>query len=391
MGRTIKFVLIGVFFTVYAHAKPLTPETVPEPLKPWVNWVLQDHPELGCPFIYNSFEQKRCSWPTQLDLDFTATKGAFAISWTAYQESWVSLPGDQKHWPQNVSIDSKAATVLERNGLPAIKLPAGAHQIKGDFFWTAIPESLSIPADTGIVGLRINSANIPVPSIRDGQLWLTETELGQKKPENVQNSLDVQVFRKVTDDVPMQVTTRLVIDVSGEQREVKLPKPILNDFIPLSLQSPLPARIEPDGQLLLQVRPGRWQMDIEARSAKETNSLGMNSADPGWPSTEIWVFDARPDLRVVEVEKLMPIDASQTNTPEEWRQLPTYSINKGESMSLKLIRRGDPEPEPNQLTINRKLWLDFDGEGYTINDTISGWMPYRKPSWVRLTWMVQAS
>jgi hypothetical protein len=40
-------------------------------------------------------------------------------------------------------------------------------------------------------------------------------------------------------------------------------------------------------------------------------------------------------------------------------------------MALKLIRRGDPEPEPNQLTVNRKLWVDFDGAGYTINDTIS--------------------
>jgi hypothetical protein len=375
MGRKITFVLLGILFTIYADAKPLSPEQVPEPLKPWVNWVLQDQPEFDCPFLYNSFEQKRCSWPTQLNLDFTTTKGTFAISWDVFRESWVTLPGDQKHWPQNVTVNNKNAAVLEHNGLPAIKLPTGAHQIKGDFFWTAIPESLNIPADTGLVGLRINGANISVLSFRDGQLWFTENELGQKKPENVQNSLDIQVFRKITDDVPMQVTTRLVLEVSGEQREVKLPKPILNDFIPLSLQSPLPARIEPDGQLLIQVRPGRWQLDIDARSAKETNTLSLkNAGDPSWPSSEIWVFDARPDLRVVEVEKLQPIDASQTNTPEEWRYLPTYSINQGEGMSLKVIRRGDPEPEPNQLAINRKLWLDFDGEGYTINDTISGKM-----------------
>jgi hypothetical protein len=373
MGRTILFLLLG-FFAVFAHAKPLIPEQVPEPLKPWVNWVLQDQPDLGCPFIYNSYEQKRCSWPSQLNLDFTTSKGSFAISWSVYKESWVTLPGDPKHWPQNVTANNKAVSVLERTGIPSIKLSAGSYEIKGDFFWDAIPESLSIPADTGLIGLSINRTGIPMPSIRDGQLWLTESDIGQKKPENVQNSLDIQVFRKFTDDVPMQMTTRLVLEVSGEQREVKLPKPVLDGFIPLGLQSSLPSRIEPDGQLLLQVRPGRWQLDIEARSAKETNTIPFTVSNPDWPSSEIWVFDARPDLRVVEVEKLLPIDASQTNAPPEWRHLPTYKVSQGESMGLKVIRRGDPEPEPNQLTINRKLWLDFDGAGYTINDTISGKM-----------------
>ncbi len=373
MGRIILFLLVGCF-TVFSYAKPLIPEQVPDPLKPWVSWVLQDQPELGCPFIFNSYEQKRCSWPSRLNLDFTSPKGSFAISWSVYKESWVTLPGDQKHWPQNVTANNKAVSVLERNGIPSIKLPAGSYEVKGDFFWDAIPESLSIPADTGLIGLSINGAGIPTPSIRNGQLWLTENDIGQKKPENVQNSLDIQVFRKITDDVPMQMTTRLVLEVSGEQREVKLAKPVLNDFIPLSLQSPLPARIEEDGQLLVQVRPGRWQLDIEARNAKETNAIPLIVSNPDWPSSEIWMFDGRPDLRVVEVEKLAPIDASQTNSPEEWRHLPTYKLNQGESMALKVIRRGDPEPEPNQLTINRKLWLDFDGAGYTINDTISGKM-----------------
>ena len=374
MGRTIKLVSLCLFLATNAHAKPLSPDQVPEPLKPWVNWVLQDQPELGCPFIYNSYGQKRCSWPSQLNLNFTVTKGTFTISWTVFKESWVALPGDQKHWPQQVTANDKPVAVLDRNGVPAMKLAAGSYEIKGDFLWDAIPESLSIPADTGLISLVINDAAIALPSIRDGQLWLTETDIGQKKPQNVQNSLDIQVFRKIADDVPMQITTRLVLEVSGEQREVKLAKPVLNDFIPLSLQSPLPARIEPDGQLLIQVRPGRWQLDIEARSTKETNTIPLTVNNPDWPGSEIWVYDARPDLRVVEVEKLAPIDASQTNSPEEWRHLPTYKVNQGESLGLKLIRRGDPEPEPNQLTINRKLWLDFDGAGYTINDTINGKM-----------------
>ncbi|CAG7856142.1 hypothetical protein MCAMS1_00528 [biofilm metagenome] len=372
-NRTLILCFIGCLAAV-AQAKPLTPETVPEPLKPWVNWVLQDQPELGCPFIYNSFEQKRCSWPSRLTLDFGTNKGSFTIDWAVYKESWITLPGNQQHWPQQVSVNGKAFAVLERNGLPAIKLMAGNYQIQGGFLWDAIPESLTIPLDTGLVNLTINGTAVATPNIKKGQLWLTGNDTGQKKPDNVQNRLDIQVFRKIADDVPMQLTTRLVLEVSGEQREVKLASPVLGGFIPLSLQSPLPARIEADGQLLIQLRPGHWQLDIEARSTKETNEIPLTVNNADWPESEIWTFDARPDLRVTEVEKLEVIDASQTNSPEEWRHLPTYKINKGDSMTLKVIRRGDPEPEPNQLTINRKLWLDFDGAGYTINDSVSGKM-----------------
>ncbi len=79
-------------------------------------------------------------------------------------------------------------------------------------------------------------------------------------------------------------------------------------------------------------------------------------------------------MRVVEIEQLAAIDPSQTNLPELWKSLPAYKINQGQALSFKVIRRGDPEPEPNQLNLTRKLWLDFDGKGYTVNDKISGTM-----------------
>jgi hypothetical protein len=382
MSRIVWLFLSAVLFTSSAQAKPLTPEQVPEPLKSWIAWALQDSPEPDCPFIYNSYEQKRCSWPTQTQLDLTGAKGVFSLSWTVYQDSWISLPGDKTHWPLNVTVNDKAALVMDKNGVPSIKLAVGVpYQIKGEFLWDAIPDNLKIPDDTGLIALRINGAIVPTPAIKDGQLWLKESEIGVKKPENVQNNLDVQIFRKITDEVPAEVLTRLVLEVSGEQREVKLPRPILDGFIPLSLQSPLPARLEPDGRLLIQLRPGHWQIDLLARNSKELTTLtlapkpeGENEAAIHWPDAEIWSFEARPHLRVVEIEQLSAIDPSMSNLPDEWKNLPAYKISQTQAMGFKTIRRGDPEPEPNQLTLNRKLWLDFDGEGYTVNDTISGTM-----------------
>ncbi|TRW92778.1 hypothetical protein [Candidatus Methylobacter oryzae] len=382
MSRLVWLFISIVVFASAAQAKPLTPEQVPEPLKPWIAWVLQDNtPEPVCPFIYNSYEEKRCSWPTQTQLDLMPDKGVFSMTWLTYQDSWIVLPGDQQHWPLNVTVDGKTALVMNKDGSPSLKLTAGQqHQIKGGFLWTAIPDNLKIPDDIGLVELRINGRTVAAPAIKDGQLWLNESETGLKKPESIQNNLDIQVFRKISDDVPAQVLTRLVLDVSGEQREVKLPRPILDGFIPLSLQSPLPARLEPDGQLLVQLRPGRWQIDLLSRNTKELNALPAPQQESGnqqnsqWPESEIWVFDARPQLRVVEIEQLSAVDPNLTNLPDDWKSFPAYKISQGQAMEFKVIRRGDPEPEPNQLNLSRKLWLDFDGQGYTVNDTITGKM-----------------
>jgi hypothetical protein len=52
--------------------------------------------------------------------------------------------------------------------------------------------------------------------------------------------------------------------------------------------------------------------------------------------------------------------------------MPTYRLSPGDALSFAVKRRGDPEPEANQLNLARTLWLDFSGEGYTIRDQISG-------------------
>ncbi|MDD2723656.1 MAG: hypothetical protein PHH59_06500 [Methylovulum sp.] len=368
--------LVLCLFSSLAAAKPFTKDQVPEPLKPWIDWVAQENPERGCPFLYTDDAQKRCYWPTATQLDLAAKKGVFTSLGQVFKDTWVQLPGDSLHWPQNVTVNKQTALVMEREGIPTVKITAegtaSSYQIHGEFLWEKIPDNLPVPMDTGLINLSINGQSIAAPTIHDGQLWLKESESGQDKPENVQNSLDIQVFRHFTDDVPLQVVTRLVLDVAGEQREIKLAKPVLDSFIAFNLASALPARLENDGQLLVQVRPGHWQIDITARSVNEPNTVPFPTGSQDWPESEIWLFQASPDVRVVEIEQLSAIDTSQSNVPDEWKNLPAYSITTGQAMAFKVIRRGDPEPDANQLTINRKLWLDFDGQGYTANDTITG-------------------
>lgn len=382
MQRLICLIVFTGFWSTAILAKPLTLEQVPEPLKPWISWVLDDHPERRCPFQFNSYDQNRCIWPSQLRLNLTSQRGGFASAWQVSGESWINLPGDSKHWPQNVQVNGKPALVMDQQGIPAIWLSApnqqsATFQISGEFLWDGIPDNLKLPEDTGLIELSINGQLIAMPTIRSGQLWLKASETGQNKPEQMENSVDIQVFRKISDTVPMQVLTRLVLEVSGSQREIKLPNALPNQFLPLSLSSPLPARIEPDGHILAQLRPGLWQIDVLSRSTQELSQLPLpttpvNTPDTQWPETEIWAFEAHPELRVVEIQQLNSIDTRQTNLPRDWQNLPAYGISAGQAMGFKVIRRGDPDPEPNRLTLNRKLWLDFDGSAYTVNDGITG-------------------
>ena len=47
-----------------------------------------------------------------------------------------------------------------------------------------------------------------------------------------------------------------------------------------------------------------------------------------------------------------------------------YQITPQSGLMLNELHRGDPQPPPNQLHLNRKLWLDTDGTGLSIQDQL---------------------
>ncbi len=371
--KMLQKIVLGLFlFLAGLSAHALDLRTIPEVLKPWIPWVLQDQPQFDCPFFYQDFQQKRCSWPGMLSLDLLPNQGHFSIEGHLYQADWLILPGDNQHWPQQVVANGKPVVVTDYQGKPAVWLEAGQYQLGGVFLWDRLPESLAIAADTGLLELTLDHQLIHHPQIDQGAVWL-KTKAFQE-PAVAVDSLDLQVFRLVLDDNPLQLITRLELDISGKAREISLTHALLPTFIPFKLDSALPARMEKDGRLVLQVRPGHWSVSLHARMAETRSQLDFSPNDPAWPEAEIWSFQAVPALRLVEIENLPAIDASQTNIPQEWAHFPAYRIAQGQSMGFKLIRRGDAEPEPNQLSLKRRLWLDFAGSGYSVSDSINGKM-----------------
>lgn len=366
--------MLGVLMILWGSpaAQPLQPAEVPQALRDWIPWVLHDEKTLACTYL-NDARQPQCIWPGMLELSLGDSGGYFQQTWEVLAEAWLPLPGEAKRWPQEVRLNGEPATVIARGGHPHVWATAGQQRLEGRFEWAALPQSLHVPPGSGLVSLRVAGTPVKFPLFSPGgDLWVQDPS--QAGAVEQTDRLDVRVFRSVIDDIPMQLVTRLQLDVSGVQREVVFEKALADAFLPLALTSALPSRLEADGRLRLQVRPGAWALTLVSRSLGPVDTLRLASRAAPWPAEEVWVFDARNQLRLVEVSGGQDIDPRQATLPSEWSGLPAYRMRAGDALSFSVRRRGDPDPEPNRLALERTLWLDFTGEGFTVRDNISGTM-----------------
>src|SRR5579883_517086 len=239
---------------------------VPEPLRPWVGWVLHDKEAQLCPALLGSGEDgARCVWPTSLDLALDRRGGRFTGRWRLFARGTAVLPGDGKAWPQDVRVDGRPAVVVpppgDDEGRPAVLLAPGDHTITGAFLWDELPASLAVPQEIGLLGLSVGGERLALPlRDKDGRLFLHPE--ARQEEEDV---LEVTVHRKLTDEIPLLLTTRIALRIAGKGREVVLARPLPPGFVPMSLESPLTARLQPDGRLRVQARTGNFTLVLLAR------------------------------------------------------------------------------------------------------------------------------
>ena len=154
----------------------------------------------------------------------------------------------------------------------------------------------------------------------DGRVWLRE----RSTADTTESRIDVVVNRRVRDSIPLELETRIELRVSGTAREVSLGPVLPAGLVPLELDERAVRRgSRATAVLRVQVSPGDWLV-TRARAQPRPGRVaraGGRRARP-WPETEIWVFEAEPSLRVVEVEGVPAVDPQQTTLPAEWRHLP---------------------------------------------------------------------
>ena len=371
MGRLTG--ISALFLLWLLPSTALTQPFVPKELEGWQSWVLQDEPFLRCPFFANTDGSQKanrvCALPGRLDLELTQSGGRFTQGWITYSEGWIPLPGNNDNWPGGVALNGAPAAVVSRDGIPQIYVGTGSHKVTGQFLWAHRPESLAVPDGTGLISLTVDGQPIDPLDRADDAIWL-----GRHRDAEVAKQMDVQVYRLLTDGIPLRLDTRIVLRITGDAREEVLPGVLPGSFEATALSGPLPARLGSDGSLRLQVRAGNWTVELAARAPEKLADISLAAARGSWPKQEVWSFRSNDRLRVAAIEGVEGIDPSQANVPQDWRTLPSYAVAAGGHLHIAEHNRGSLSQETNHLNLRRDLYLDFSHHGFTVVDAIDGQM-----------------
>jgi hypothetical protein len=367
MRHGIRLLMVLLAWTTQGFAA----SAVPEPLREWQQWVLHGQEFRACPFLATrqpgSAESHVCAWPGALTLDLHATGGSFSQRWQVYADSWVRLPGSLEQWPRELRLNGAPAAVVARQGFPQLHLAAGTHEIAGRFSWESRPEQLPVSPQTAIVQLTLDGRAVAQPERPGGAVWL-----GQRRTAVEREQLDLTVHRLLRDDIPARLYTQISLYVSGAGREALIGPVLPSGFVPLALEGDLPARLENDGRLRVQLRPGRFTLTLEARGAAVAGSVTRPIVTAPWPEEEVWSFEGVDRLRVAAPEGAESIDPDQANVPGEWQEYPAFRLPAAGTLTVTERSRALANPDDNQLRLHRQVWLDFNHDGYTVTDEIIG-------------------
>lgn len=367
------FLLITLLSAVNSFSQSEKPY-IPEQLQAWVPWVMERHPQLVCPPLLKS---KACVWPGKLLLQLDKKGGNFTFHARLDIETSLPLPGGKEIFPINVVAqsgeDRTRVKVLSKQQQPYAFLPAGEYIIEGEFRWKKLPKTLPIPVTAALLEVNVAGSDIEYPHTNaKGELWLQE---GLSEDKAQEDSLTVEVYRKLTDDLPFKITTLIKLRIAGKIRELQLGKVIPAGATPVRIETDLNYSLKENGALHVRGKPGIFDVSIETFLAEPPSVLSpARGSLAEWPAEEIWVWIPNELLRSVAVEGGVPIDPGRTSLPAAWQGHSTYIVGQDAQLKFSDIRRGETERAPNNISLKRTLWLDLDGEGFTARDEISGTM-----------------
>jgi hypothetical protein len=341
---------------------------IPNILQEWLPWVLRDHNFIKCPVVYaDGNASEMCNWYDTLQLNLSDTNGTFKQEVLLYKDSEIILPGGLNSWPATILVnDVKLPIATSKKGLPALNLKSGNYTISGSFYWNKLPISIEIPEHNPLIKLSVNDEIVQSLQFDNlGKLILQPAE------EDNNNVTKLEIFRKFTDELPSKLETRIQIKASGKSRNLNLSGVSLGGKI-YKMESALPLRLQLNGDLVTQIRPGEWTIIVSSFLPTPLSKVVLPTFPEPWPQEELWSFSSKNNLRSVDISGISAISPQQTNIPAEWGNLPAYLVHPHDTLLIQEQSRGGSSKGQESLTLARHLKLSFDGQIINSKDVISG-------------------
>ena len=372
---TIRLAILSALIVLASFA-PAAPEgtakEIPEPLQAWKGWATWDDADLACPSPYQDPTKRLCFWPSRLALEIDSTSGRFNLGVSVFSETWIPLPGGRDVWPVEVKADGALLPVVEHDGRPSVKLPAGSYRLEGAYRWNETPQRMPLPREIGILTLTLEGTPVESPAWdAEGVLWLKRNGSAEEADKDF---LGVKVYAVIEDGIPLWLRTEIELIVSGKSREEAIGSIVPEGWRLAAVSSPIPVAVDDAGRMKAQVRTGKWTLQVDAFRLDNPKEVRYAPGAKPAVADELIAFRARPDFRMVEIVGAPAIDVSQTTFPEKWRNLPVYRWDTASPFRIEERMRGMGVQKPEGLHIARALWLDESGRGLTFRDQISGRM-----------------
>lgn len=360
MGLATGMVLLLALGMARAQSGP----EIPPALDAWRGFALHGAAQRLCPPDGNETKTRVCVFPASLAVNLDASGAEFTLRARLFDTAAVGLPGGEGVWLSGVSAAGRPVPVVAGLSGPEVWLEPGEYVLTGRLGWKTAPDRLRLPPDTGLVTLSRGGANLPVRVSPSGELVLSPGEAA--KP--VENTVNVKVFRLLADGVPVTVTTLARLEVSGLARSISLAGAVPPGAEALAVRAPVPAGLGPEGSIVLDAGPGRYEVEVVARYPGKIDTLPPAVTPYG---REVWSFQADGALRETRLEGPAGLDPKTADVPLRWQALPAYAVAAGTVVDIRELGRGLP-PGRDNLTLAREMWLDMSGQGMSVRDRIAG-------------------